>query len=128
MAFDPHAQYKDLAITTATPGGLIVMLFEGAVKNINIAARAIEENDIQLAHDSLVKTQDIYSALIGSLNNDLPISAQLKNLYTYIIERLAEANIKKDASILTELLEFTHDFRDTWKEVEKRMQMALSGK
>ena len=123
---NPYAQYKDLTVNTATPGMLIIMLFEGAVKNINIAIKAIDEKNVQQAHDALIKTQDIYSSLMFSLNENVQISAQLKNLYAYILDRLAEANIKKDVDILHEVLGYTQEFRDTWKEAERKIHMGQS--
>ena len=39
------------------------------------------------------------------------------NVYTYLKQRLVEANIKKDTEILEEVLEHLRTMRDTWKEV-----------
>ena len=39
------------------------------------------------------------------------------NVYSYLQERLVEANIKKDIEILQEVLGHLRTMRDTWKEV-----------
>ena len=38
-------------------------------------------------------------------------------MYSYLLKRLREANIKKDAEILEEVLTHLRTMRDTWKEV-----------
>lgn len=128
-ALNPYNQYREQSINTATPGMLIVMLFDEAIKNINAASRHIGDHNIQDAHNAIIKVQNIYGALKSYLNDNVPLAANLGELYDYIIKRLVEANIKKDRDVLAEILSFTTEFRDTWKEAEKRVHIsAASGK
>ena len=46
--------------------------------------------------------------------------AVIFTIYTYIYDRLVEANIKKDKEILEEVLKHLRTMRDTWKEVMRR--------
>lgn len=123
MPINPLQQYKEQAANTATPGMLIIMLFDGAIKNIKLAINAIQEHKIEEAHNSIVKAEEIYVYLINSLDVKVPISTDLKKLYDYLLNRLIEANMKKDDTILTEVLEFTVDFRDTWRQAEKNIHI-----
>ena len=123
-AVNPYLQYQQQSINTATPGMLIVMLFESAVKNINLAVRAIDDHNVEASHNALIKVQNIYSSLDGYLNPAVPLSADLHNWYEYILRRLMEANIKKDKEILSEVLSYTVEFRDTWKEAEKKIHLS----
>ena len=118
-----YEKYQEQAVNTATPGMLIIMLFEGAVKNISLAMKAIEEKNIEAAHNAILKAENIYTSLIGFLNDDIAISDSLRKIYTYLLERLIEANTKKDAAILKEVLEFTVEFRDTWRQAEKNIHI-----
>jgi flagellar protein FliS len=52
------------------------------------------------------------------LDLSFEISKDLYALYEFIQDRLAEANIKKDAGILSQVLSLTRDFKDTWKKAE----------
>ena len=120
---NPMQQYQEQVLNTATPGMVTVMLFDEAAKNINLAIRAVNEQNIQVSHDSIVKAQNIYLALNGFLNDKIAISKSLSKLYDYLARRLAEANIKKNTAILKEVLSFTLEFRDTWKQAEKNIHM-----
>lgn len=114
-------QYKEQVINTATPGMTTVMLFEEAAKNINLAIKAISGQNVQDSHNFIVKAENIYLALGGFLNNKFEISKHLARLYEYLSRRLVEANVKKDAKILREVLAFTIEFRDTWRQAEKNI-------
>ena len=122
---NPAAHYQEQVINTATPGMVTVMLFEEAAKNINIAIRAVNARNIQESHNAIMKAQNIYSALNGFLSDQFEVSKDLSKLYEYLAGRLAEANAKKDVEILKEVLEFTIDFKDTWKQAEKNASLEM---
>jgi flagellar protein FliS len=94
------------------------LLFEQAAVNIFKAIKCINEKDICGAHNSIIKTQKIYAYLSDTLDLSFEISKDLYALYEFIQDRLAEANIKKDAGILSQVLSLTRDFKDTWKKAE----------
>ncbi|KPU26887.1 flagellar biosynthesis protein FliS [Caloranaerobacter sp. TR13] len=116
---NPYAQYQQNSIMTATPEELTLMLYNGAIKFIKQGKIFIEQNDIQNAHNSIIRAQDIISELNITLNMDYEISKNLRSLYTFILDKLMEANIKKDSKILEEILPIVEDLRDTWKEAMK---------
>lgn len=120
-----YAAYASNRILTATPAELTLMLYEGAVKFCNIAIEAVEKHDISKAHTNIVKVENIIAEFRATLNHKYPVAEDFENVYAYLDQRLVEANIKKDADILKEILEHLRTMRDTWKEVMKR---AGSGK
>ena len=46
-----------------------------------------------------------------------PVAEDFERVYSYLSQRLVEANIKKDKEILEEVNEHLRSMRDTWKEV-----------
>lgn len=112
-----YAQYKNSKILTASPAELTLMLYEGAIKFCNIAITAVEQKDIQKAHTNIVKTQKIIEHFRVTLDMRYPVAQDFDRVYIYLEQRLVEANIKKDAEILNEILGHLHSMRDTWKEV-----------
>lgn len=112
--------YKQNSINTASPGELTLMLYNGCIKFLNKAKKAIEEKNIQERNYNLQKAQAIISELMVTLNMDYEISKQIYPLYEYMNRRLIEANIKNDAEIVDEVIGLATEFRDTWKEVIKR--------
>lgn len=114
---NPYAAYQNNSVNTASPGELTLMLYNGSLKFIHIAKKAIEEKNIELKNSNIQKTQAIVNELMVTLNTDLEVSQNLMSLYDYINRRLTEANIKNDVAILEEVEGLITDFRDTWKEV-----------
>ena len=128
MAMNNNAAlaYKNNAISTASPGDLTLLLYEGAIKFCNIAIMAIEKKDFDKAHTNIIKVQNIIIEFRSTLNFDYPIAKDFDVAYDCIYERLLQANIKKDVVLLEEALGFIRDMRDTWKEVIKRTKVSAS--
>lgn len=117
MANNAYSQYANNRILTASPAELTLMLYEGAIKFCNIAIMAIENDDIQKAHNNIMKVQRIIEEFQITLDFKYPIANDFNNVYNYLIERLREANMKKDKEILEEVNGHIRTMRDTWKEV-----------
>ncbi|SDB23365.1 flagellar export chaperone FliS [Eubacterium oxidoreducens] len=119
-----YAAYANNKIMTASPAELTLMLYDGAIKFCNLAIAGVEEGDIMKAHNNIRKVENIISEFQATLNFKYPVAKDFNNVYTYLKQRLTEANIKKDKEILAEILEHLRGMRDTWKEV---MRMGKAG-
>ena len=112
-----YSQYNNSKVLTASPAELTLMLYEGAIKFCNIAIVAVEQNDIEKAHVHIVKVERIVDYFRQTLDMEIPVSEDFERVYSYLSQRLVEANIKKDKEILEEVNEHLRTMRDTWKEV-----------
>lgn len=112
-----HNIYKQNSVTTASPGELTLMLYNGCLKFLHHSKKAIEAKDIRAKNENLQKAQAIILELMATLNMEIDISKQMMPLYEYMNHRLVEANIKNDITIIDEVEGYIIDFRDTWKEV-----------
>lgn len=112
--YNAYAQNK---ILTASPAELTLMLYEGAIKFCNIAIVGVEEKDIEKAHNNIRKVENIITEFRATLDMSYPVAKDFDNVYTYLLERLTQANLKKDKDILEEVLGHLRTMRDTWKEV-----------
>lgn len=117
-----YAQYNNSKVLTASPAELTLMLYEGAIKFCNIAIMAIEKNDIEKSHINIVKVENIINYLQSTLDMKYPVAEDYDRIYTYLQQRLAQANIKKDPEILEEVCKHLRTVRDTWKEVMAKNQ------
>lgn len=115
-----YAVYERNRIMTASPAELTLMLYEGAIKFCNIAIVSIEKNDIEKAHNNIKKVEDIITEFQATLNHKYPVAKEFDNVYSYLQQRLLEANLKKDKEILEEVLAHLRTMRDTWKEVMQK--------
>lgn len=114
-----YAQYKNNKVMAASGPELTLMLYDGAIKFLNIADFAIEKKDIQKAHDNIIKTEKIIEYLRNTLDMKYPVAQDFENMYSYIARRLVEANLTKDREIVGEINGHMHAIRDNWIEVMK---------
>ncbi len=114
---NPYAAYQQNSITTASPGELTLMLYNGCIKFINQASQAIDASNIQEKNTNIQKAQKIITELMITLNKDYEIAKKFEVMYEYMNHRLIEANIKNDKEILKEVENYVVEFRDTWKQV-----------
>ena len=117
LANNAYSQYANNRILTASPAELTLMLYEGAIKFVNIAIMGIENKDIEKAHVNIMKAQRIVEEFQLSLDFKYEIAKDFNNVYVYLLRRLKEANLAKDKEILEEVNEHLRVMRDTWKEV-----------
>lgn len=117
-----YAQYKNNKVMTASPAELTLMLYEGAIRFCNVAVSAVENKDIEKAHNSITRVERIIDYLRQTLDMKYPVAQDFENIYTYLSSRLVEANMKKDVEILNEVNTHLHSVQDTWKEVMKLNQ------
>lgn len=112
-----YAAYANSKIMTASPGELTLMLYEGAIKFCNIAIDALEKKDLEKAHVNIIKVENIIMEFQATLKHEYPVAKDFDQVYAYLKQRLVDANVKKDAEILNEVLGHLRTMRDTWKEV-----------
>ena len=117
---NPYAAYANSKIMTASPAELTLMLYDGAIKFCNIAIMGIEQKDIQKANDNIKKVQRIIDEFRATLDMKYPVAEDFDRVYVYILQRLFEANIKKDKEIMEEVLVPLRSMRDTGKEVRQK--------
>ena len=112
-----YAKYNNSKVLTASPAELTLMLYDGAIKFCNIAIMGIEQNDIEKAHINIRKVERIIEEFRSTLDRKYAVAEDFDRVYVYLLQRLLEANIKKDKAILEEINMHLRSMRDNWKEV-----------
>lgn len=114
-------QYKTQQIQTATPEEILILLYEGAIRFLAISRKAIEAEDLEKAHNHLIKTQRIITELMLSLDMDIggDVAQNLYSLYDYLHYRLVQANLKKDVTMIDEVLDHLRALKQTWEQAIK---------
>ncbi|MBI6872726.1 flagellar export chaperone FliS [Clostridium aciditolerans] len=113
--------YKTNSVNYASKEQLLLMLLDGAVKFAKVGRQAIIDKDIKKSHENIIKTQDIFYELMATLDvtKGGDWANSLMNIYDFIVRRLTDANIKKDAAIMDEVIPLIEDVRDTWNQAYK---------
>ena len=114
---NPYQTYQQNSVTTASPGELTLMLYNGCLKFIGKAVAAIENNNISERNTNIQKAQNIIRELMVTLNMDMEVSKNMIVLYEYVLDRLTHANIKNEVQALKDAEVLVTEFRDTWKQV-----------
>lgn len=114
-----YNQYKENSIFTSSPEELTLMLYNGLVRFILQAEAHLDESDLSRANNSIIRAQDIVIYFRSTLDMKYVVSQGLDSMYEYMHRRLIEANINKDKDILTEVLGYAKELRDTWTQAMK---------
>lgn len=109
------------AVYGASPVGLVVLLYEGAIKAINQAGYAIESQRYDEKARLISKTIDIVDGLRESLDlqQGSDAAGNLNDLYIYMKQRLSIANLKNDLEILAEVRRLLETILPAWQELNR---------
>ena len=122
---DTAKLYREAAVRGASPVGLVIILYEEALRALRRAEAAmgrgeVEERSLAISHALQV---------IGYLQSVLDferggrVALQLSSFYDYSKRRMLEANVENSAEILGRLIKDLTDSAEAWREVER----ALAG-
>ena len=119
------SRYRQSQIDTASPGKLILMLYEGAIRFLNEAKEHLAEKDVEKASNRLLRAQDIVSELMMSLNmkEGGQIASNLYRLYDYVKWKLVESNVSKEAGPIDEAIRILASLKEAWEEAVKNVMM-----
>ncbi|MFZ7120923.1 MAG: flagellar export chaperone FliS [Eubacteriaceae bacterium] len=123
MVYQNHAyannQYINNQIMTASKKKLLIMLYEGAIKNLKLTEKSMESKDIEKINYYLTKTQSIILELMSTLNFELggDIAKNLYNLYDYMYVKLIQGNIDKDLDSVIEVRNYMEELKNTWIQI-----------
>ncbi|MGA1599117.1 MAG: flagellar export chaperone FliS [bacterium] len=121
--------YKRAAVNTLDQNKLIVMLYDGAIKNIQFALESMQRNEIERTHNALVKAKNIVAELMSSLNLEKggEIAKNLQSLYNFMFNQLIEANIHKNPKPAKVALDLLRELREAWVYIGTPQKTAAPG-
>ena len=117
MQTSGYANYRTVTTTTASPGALLLQLYQAAIRNIGQAQIAIGRNDVPGAHTHIIRAQDIMAELQRTLDHEQggEIATRLESIYVYMRQRLITANIFKDVVVLAEVQGLLRQLLSAWQ-------------
>jgi len=116
--------YRTTQVTTASPGHIVVMLFESAITALQQAKIKMLQKDYAGKGILISQALDILAELDGSLNKEKggELAQNLHNLYTYCTWRLVSANIHLDPALLDEVIGILDSLRSAFDQIVKEGQ------
>jgi flagellar protein FliS len=111
--------YQENSITTQSQGRIVVMLYEGAIKFLKQAIAYMQTGDHETKSRYLTKAEDIINELNTVLDVEAggEIATNLRALYMFMIRNLHEANLKKDAGKIEEVIKLLEELNQSWKAI-----------
>jgi flagellar protein FliS len=125
--------YRANAVLTASPGQLVLMLYDAALKALGLAREAFERPEadyrrIEAINTHLLKAQTILNELQGGLNLEAggEFARTMHRLYDYHNRRLFEANLRKQVEPVIEVEKLLRDLRDAWAQMLEQQTSSAS--
>ncbi|MSU83939.1 MAG: flagellar export chaperone FliS [Pedosphaera sp.] len=120
---NPWLSYRQVATKTATPGQLVLMLFDGALRFLDKALVGFDLDDpldSNLAiNNNILKAQEILRELNMSLNMEKggEFATTMRRLYNYYDLQLSQSNLRKDPSGVELVIRLLSVIRGAWAEM-----------
>jgi flagellar secretion chaperone FliS len=119
---NPYASpqaYRSSSVMTASPGQLVVMLYDGAGRFLRQAEIAAEEGAWRHAMDRLSKADAIVDELLVTLDvaQGGEVAERLQSIYVFCKRLTIEARIERDVEKIRKTASLLADLRDAWAEI-----------
>lgn len=119
MITSPYEKYRQSSVQTSTPGQLLLMLYDGAIRFVRAGIDGLQKQDLQKANLNLGKGQSVVGELLSTLDRSYEVSGGLASLYDYINHLLIEANVRKTAQPAEQALSYLTELRETFAQAIK---------
>lgn len=113
------SRYRDAELASATPGQLVVMLYDRILLTLRRARAAADAGRIELRCESLLSASEMITELRLVLDHEQggAIAANLDQLYGFMLRELTEANRLQDAARIDVVLRIAGELRDAFAQV-----------
>jgi flagellar protein FliS len=119
-AYAAQQSYQQNDVLTATPGRLVVLLYDGAGRFLRRAAAATRAENLEATNTSLQRAEAIIDELLATLDFDRggEIAASLRDLYLFCRRELNDARLDRDADKIDTVADLLAELREAWAQVE----------
>ena len=123
-----YGQYRQVQIKTASPGKLILLLYQGAIKALKKAIELIDRKEFGEKGDQLIKAQDIIMELNVALDMKTgEIANSLNQIYLYVYRRLVVANLEIDKDAIKEVISMLENLYEAWEVAVQETEGSMPG-
>ena len=111
------ATYRETLERTLPPADLLIRLYEGSVRLVDMMKEAMGNGDIPRRSDAVNRLTGILSELASAVDGQEPreLSESLVSLYLFLIQEVTLANVAGEVERLGPVREILVDLLGTWK-------------
>jgi len=109
-------RYRETEVLTATPGQLVVLLYDHLLLSLRRARTAMDARDIEAQGVCLEKGRDVLTELLVTLDRDRggEVASNLAALYSFLLGELVQVGIRGDVARLDRVSGMIGDLRDAF--------------
>lgn len=121
----PQTAYRRGEVLAATPGQLIVLLYDGARRFLRKAAMSMRAGEVEMSHQWLRSAERVIAHLDSTLDYDQgELPQRLHSLYQFHLAHLAIARRTQDPAKIEEVSGLLGELRDAWAEAAAEVARA----
>jgi flagellar secretion chaperone FliS len=111
--------YRENAVLSASPSHLVVMLYDGARRYLRQAVAAMEEGEVERAHNTLRRAETIIAHLDGVLDHEQggQLAGRLHAIYQFCLAHLNRARLGQDAGKVEQVSAMLGELRESWAQI-----------
>jgi flagellar protein FliS len=111
--------YKQAEIETISQRDLLVKLYQGVERFLNIAMVGIANGEIESVNTNCQKAKRIFMELLSTLNMEVggDVAVRLRDLYLFFIAEIVEGNLTKDRERIAKIMPVIATLREAWQGV-----------
>jgi flagellar protein FliS len=109
-------QYRETEVLTATPGQLVVLLYDHLLLSLRRARTAMDARDIEAQGVCLEKGRDVLTELLVTLDRERggEVASNLAALYSFLLGELVQVGVRADAARLDRVTHMIAELRDAF--------------
>lgn len=112
-------RYKNVQVKTASPGEILVMLYDGLFRFLGEAKTCMETGERTRAAERISRSHQILQQLVTGLNHEIApeLCANLEGVYLFAMREIVQANIQQKPEKLADVLRVLAPLREAWTTV-----------
>ncbi len=111
--------YQQVGITTADPGHLVILCYEGAIDHLKKAIAYYGSGRLEKKAEALAKALDFINELNRALDFEKggEIAVRLHSLYNFMCRRIMEGDLKRNIKAFEEVIHLLNELKSAWEEI-----------
>lgn len=120
--------YLESSVLTASPGQLVVMLYDGTARFLARALVAVRAGDAAAAAEPLHRTHAILDELLATLDPEAgEVAERLQSIYLFSKRTLIEAQLALEPEPIERVAALLAELRGAWSEAAESAEPVASG-
>ena len=119
-----YQAYYKANVQTSDQLNLIILLYDGLLRFLKKAAVKIEGQELEEAHNYLVRSKNIVQELLSTLKIEEggEVAQNLRELYLYCFRKIVEANLRKDVQLIQDVIKVIDNLKQGWLQIKAERQ------